>query len=86
MIIHDDGHTNVIGEDALEDFSKLQNINRDFQEDYFDIIFSNPPFGASIKQKEVNYLENFALAKDANRIQKNHRKQILFVEKMYQIL
>ena len=39
MIIHDDGHTNVIGEDALEDFSKLQNINRDFQEDYFDIIF-----------------------------------------------
>ena len=82
MIIHDDGHTNVIGEDALEDFSKLQNINRDFQEDYFDIIFSNPPFGASIKQKEVNYLENFALAKDAKQnTKKSQKTEILFVER-----
>ncbi len=57
MIIHDDGHSNIIGKDALEDFVQLQKFNKDFQEDFFDIVFSNPPFGASVKKKEVKYLD-----------------------------
>lgn len=82
MIIHDDGHTNVIGKDALENFSEFQKINKDFQEDYFDIVFSNPPFGATIKQKEVKYLDNFDLAKDAKGdTKKTQKTEILFIER-----
>jgi hypothetical protein len=31
MIMHDDGHTNVIGFDALEDIGKMTEKNRDFK-------------------------------------------------------
>ena len=82
MIIHDDGHTNVIGKDALEDFEEFQKLNKDFKEGYFDIVFSNPPFGATIKKKEVKYLDNFDLAKDAKGITKKTQKtEILFIER-----
>ena len=82
MIIHDDGHTNVIGKDALEDFEELQKVNSDFQENYFDLVFSNPPFGATIKQKEVKYLKNYDLAKDAKgETKKTQKTEILFIER-----
>ena len=82
MIIHDDGHTNVIGKDALEDFEEFQKLNKDFKEGYFDIVFSNPPFGATIKKKEVKYLDNFDLAKDAKGVTKKTQKtEILFIER-----
>lgn len=53
MIIHDDGHTNVIGHDALDGLDKMQKLNNEFKENSFDLILSNPPFGATIKAKEV---------------------------------
>jgi type I restriction enzyme M protein len=82
MIIHDDGHTNIIGKDALEDYSELQKLNTDFKENYFDLVFSNPPFGATIKQKEVKYLDNFELAKDAKgNTKKTQKTEILFIER-----
>jgi type I restriction enzyme M protein len=66
MIIHDDGHTNVIAFDGLEDVSKMpQKTNklRGFQAESFDFIVTNPPFGSKIKFAEKRYLENYDLGK-----------------------
>ena len=56
MIIHDDGHTNVIGADALVHISHLTARNKSFGENKFDVILTNPPFGSMVKQEEKPYL------------------------------
>ena len=63
MIIHDDGHTNVISTDGLENF---KNYDKKFQKEKFDKILTNPPFGAIIKssEKEKGFLEKFTLGKN----------------------
>lgn len=65
MIIHDDGHTNVISFDGLESIDKMQNEtkNFNFQENHFDFILTNPPFGSTIKFAEHRYLEDYELGK-----------------------
>lgn len=86
MIIHDDGHTNVIACDGLlsgdyweaksnetkEDFERreLHNKNtvqgktghKEFKNNSFDFIITNPPFGSSIKQTEKAYMHQYNLA------------------------
>jgi len=67
MIIHDDGHTNIIGHDALDFFVRPKNAegepkgeNRPYLYDRserlrsgkFDIILTNPPFGSVVKRTE----------------------------------
>ena len=52
MIIHDDGHSNVFGKDALINFDTLYNQHREFQKETFDLILTNPPFGAVVKKVE----------------------------------
>lgn len=81
MIIHDDGHTNVIGFDALSDFDKFQKLNSDFKEDSFDLVLSNPPFGATIKKKECDHLKNFDLGKNNEAERKTQKSEILFIER-----
>jgi type I restriction enzyme M protein len=82
MIIHDDGHTNIVGKDALESFSELQKQNSDIDCNFFDFVFSNPPFGATIKKREVKYLGLYDLAKDKEGNTKNTQKtEILFIER-----
>jgi type I restriction enzyme M protein len=64
MIIHDDGHTNVIAFDGLESIDKMPsktNKLRGFQKNSFDFIITNPPFGSKVKFSEKRYLENYAL-------------------------
>lgn len=66
MIIHDDGHTNVIAFDGLEAIDKMPaktNKRRGFQANSFDFIITNPPFGAKVKFAEKRYLENYTLGK-----------------------
>ena len=66
MIIHDDGHTNVIAFDGLESIDKMPaktNKLRGFQQDGFDYIITNPPFGSKVKFAENRYLENYELGK-----------------------
>ena len=76
MIIHDDGHTNVIAADGLlpiEDvkdadgnvtqrgiFSRTHNLG--FKMGRFDYIITNPPFGSSVKQTEQAYMHQYGLA------------------------
>lgn len=85
MIIHDDGHTNVIGHDALDDLSNMQKINPEFKENSFDLILSNPPFGATIKAKEVNYIKKYVLGKNDGKERKTQKSEILFIERCIQL-
>jgi len=64
MIIHDDGHTNVVTSDGLIPPEKLRNTtdNQGFREGSFDFIITNPPFGSVIKQTEKAYLHQYNLA------------------------
>lgn len=63
MIIHDDGHTNVIAFDGLEpiDTMRERTKNQGFKADQFDFIITNPPFGAKVKLSEKRYLEDYDL-------------------------
>jgi type I restriction enzyme M protein len=65
MIIHDDGHTNIVGADALDFLPKLLSKNSSLSEGTFDLVLTNPPFGSVIKRAEKGegYLEQFALRK-----------------------
>ena len=63
MIIHDDGHTNIIGHDALDFPESIEEKNREIARGRFDLILTNPPFGAVIRRTEKGdgYLEQFDL-------------------------
>ncbi|MDE0420726.1 MAG: N-6 DNA methylase [Gammaproteobacteria bacterium] len=81
MIVHDDGHTNIIGNDALEPlqaiaqkspaFAKVLGINvvtgeRD-ESKGFTKVPTNPPFGAVIKDELHSYLPTYELSAYASR-------------------
>jgi type I restriction enzyme M protein len=65
MILHDDGHTNVVAADGLEDWPVLEKVNRDLKPETFDIILTNPPFGAVVKAAEKGqaYIDRFDLSR-----------------------
>lgn len=89
MIIHDDGHTNVIAFDGLDAIAKMPaktNKKGGFRPGYFDFIITNPPFGAKVKFAEKRYVEDYALGckevdwidaklNNVNLLQKNPRDQ-----------
>ena len=78
MIIHDDGHTNVISTDALQDFKEINDIHRGFKKDHFDIVLTNPPFGATVKETEKDYLDKYEFGKN----KKTQKTEILFIERV----
>ena len=82
MIIHDDGHSNVIGNDALVNFDILYNQHREFQKETFDLILTNPPFGAVVKKEEAPYLDNYDLGNRKN----SQKTEILFLERCFDFL
>lgn len=64
MIIHDDGHTNVVANDGLVPPAELRTKtgNNGYKENNFDFIITNPPFGSSVKQTERAYMHNYRFA------------------------
>ena len=64
MIIHDDGHTNVVTSDGLISPTdlRIKTNNDGFKENSFDYIITNPPFGSTVKQTEKAYLHQYKLA------------------------
>lgn len=86
MIIHDDGHTNVIGFDALENIDGINERNQDFRKGRFDVIVTNPPFGANVKRSEHPYLEHFELGRNEKKIRDNQKTEILFIERCIEFL
>ena len=63
MIIHDDGHTNIVGHDALDFSENIRSKNSGVTPRKFDLVLTNPPFGAVVKRTEKGegYLEQFDL-------------------------
>ena len=63
MILHDDGHTNIVGFDALDRFEKLEDLRNKLAPDTFDLVLTNPPFGAVVKETEKGkaYMEGWEL-------------------------
>lgn len=61
MIIHDDGHTNVVTSDGLVKDTDIQEKygNLGFEYGTFDFIITNPPFGSRISARESEYLKNY---------------------------
>lgn len=91
MIVHDDGHTNVISHDALESIEKMHAKNQGFKAGNFDLILTNPPFGSTIKKEEKPYLETFELGnvydkKGKKTARKNQSSEVLFIERIWQFL
>ena len=96
MILHDDGHTNVVAADGLLSADALQNRtgNRHFGFGKFDFIVTNPPFGSAVRQVERAYLSNYKLAhKEVNWLDETPRvlcpgqkTEVLFIEQCWRYL
>lgn len=101
MIIHDDGHTNVISFDGLQSDEEIikRTGNKGFQYGGFDYIITNPPFGSSVKQTEQAYLKYFKLGiKDVSWIDRKQKNisqlgardsqstEVLFIEQCWRFL
>lgn len=82
MIIHDDGHTNIISTDSLKDIHEIIDIHKSFKKDKFDIILTNPPFGATVKSTEKTYLDHYKLGRG----KKSQNTEILFIERCFDFL
>ena len=82
MIIHDDGHTNIISTDSLRNINEITKIHKGFKKKRFDIILTNPPFGASVKKSEKNYLPEYTLGGK----RKTQKTEILFFERCLDFL
>lgn len=98
MIIHDDGHTNVITVDGLLPDAKIKAYsgNDEFSYGSFDMVITNPPFGSLIRRKEKEYFESYELSRqehslfDTDGSEKRYREsqnsEILFLEQAYNFL
>lgn len=98
MIIHDDGHTNVISSDGLllADAMQLKSGNKGFKYNSFDYIITNPPFGSTVKQTEKAYLNQYNLGnKDISWLdtkntavkgRENQSTEVLFIEQCWNFL
>ncbi|WP_373100678.1 restriction endonuclease subunit M [Necropsobacter rosorum] len=98
MIIHDDGHTNVISADGLLSDIELQNQSNNigFKYNHFDFIITNPPFGSTVKQTEKAYLSNYGFGlKDISWLdiknsgvqnRDSQATEILFIEQCHNFL
>ncbi|MBR1800858.1 MAG: N-6 DNA methylase [Bacteroidaceae bacterium] len=98
MIIHDDGHTNVITSDGLvsDEVIFAKTNNQEFKYGTFDFIITNPPFGSTIRQSEQAYLKTYQLGKKeedwlAVKAQPENTRdgqstEVLFIEQDYKFL
>lgn len=91
MIVHDDGHTNVISADALDSIETMYQHNRGFQKNRFDLILTNPPFGSTINKSQKPYLSTYYLGNTYNSKGKakpraNQSSEVLFIERIWEFL
>jgi type I restriction-modification system DNA methylase subunit len=97
MIIHDDGHTNVVASDGLvhADVQREKTKNQGFKYGRFDFIITNPPFGSTVKQTEKAYMHQYRFAvrdvdwlnpKSVAAERPNQDTEILFIEQSWNYL
>lgn len=91
-----DGHTNIFCEDSLYPESWPGGMKKVIADESFDIVLTNPPFGAKIFIEDKAILKNYNLAHEWIRERSNKWKitnsvsnqvpQILFIERCLQLL
>lgn len=93
MIIHDDGHTNVICDDALDRLNQVRqrSDNNKFKKGVFDLVLTNPPFGAKVFGSERPYLGDYEFGQQqtssgVKRDRKSQKSEILFIERIWEFL
>ena len=98
MIIHDDGHTNVITSDGLVSDETIiaKTNNQGFKYGTFDFIITNPPFGSTVRQSEQAYLKTYQLGKkeedwlavatSPQNTRDGQSTEVLFIEQDYKFL
>ena len=86
MIIHDDGHTNIISADSLDNIEKHTKINSQFKKGNFDIILTNPPFGAKVLINEKKYLKDYQLGLNNGKERAAQSTEVLFIERCFEYL
>lgn len=91
MIVHDDGHTNVISHDALDSIDKMHDHNPGFTKNKFQLILTNPPFGSTVNLAQKPYLSGYVLgntydAKGKAKPRKSQSSEILFIERIWEFL
>ena len=98
MIIHDDGHTNVITSDGLVSDETIiaKTNNQGFKYGTFDFIITNPPFGSTVRQSEQAYLKTYQLGKKEEdwlavatppqNTRDGQSTEVLFIEQDYKFL
>ena len=98
MIIHDDGHTNVITSDGLVSDETIiaKTNNQGFKYGTFDFIITNPPFGSTVRQSEQAYLKTYQLGKKeedwlavatpSQNTRDGQSTEVLFIEQDYKFL
>jgi type I restriction enzyme M protein len=79
MVIHEDGHSNIECNDALIDYKNFDPAKK-IKPNKYDIVLTNPPFGAVVKDEKI--LRNFELGKG----RKAQRSEILFIERCLDLL
>ena len=99
MIIHDDGHTNVILSDGLlsDKIMQEKSGNKEFTYNSFDFIITNPPFGSVVKQSMNAYLSLYKLGtKESDwlnikstletTVRESQSTEVLFLEQCHKFL
>lgn len=98
MIIHDDGHTNVITSDGLlsDETIVSRTSNDGFKYGTFDFVITNPPFGSIIRQTEQAYLKTYklggkeedwlAIKAQPEKVRDGQSTEVLFIEQDYKYL
>ena len=92
MIVHDDGHTNVAAGNALQSIDNFTARNTGFKPASFDLILTNPPFGAIAKDADLPTLKdefdlfNKTDAKGKRKPMAQQKSEILFMERIWHFL
>ena len=98
MIIHDDGHTNVITSNGIWSDTEIisKTNNQGFKYGTFDFIITNPPFGSIVRQSEQAYLKTYQLGKkeedwlavkaSSEQYRDSQSTEVLFIEQDYKFL
>ena len=95
MILANGNYKNIINSDALIDINKIYTADSNFKE-YFDLIFTNPPFGTSGKISDKSILRNYKLAckwiendkgfLNSEKLLEHQVPEILFLERCIDLL
>jgi type I restriction-modification system DNA methylase subunit len=80
MILHGDGHSNIIHHDGLIDSPKTAKITEVVKDGGFDIIMTNPPFGGLKIDPEI--IAGYSLASRAT----SELTQVVFIERCTKLL